>query len=470
MSISATSKISKQKRAGAEVFRPDETFNQSRARVTNQSVLSTGLIIRSHSAKSPIKELCPKEKEKLRYKQDLAREVIAALLRSSDNPLMKAQAARIEKCNSDGNSFVAEDLHTPDGELFEGKGTLWACNSRLCPNCTGKLSKRSRRILRFVMENQKLLAGEDWFSVTLTMPNLNLKNLPLPIIAEIMQTAWKRFSALETRADKKPTWFQKTIRGGFKNCEFTYTKNDVYNYHLHSLVVAKSKKIESNNFFEIRQQWTKALQFAFGKFGIDWECRTGNKNFIPALYSFLLSKPKMSLFLHAKNTTKFFGLVNVRVEEVNWTNREKTINELCKYVTKNESWSKIPIEQLETIVAVPRFWRMFESFGVCRQTARAMKEKTVKTSENADNEFVNQSANASKDAYLDTKNLINRQIEKVKRVSWRKRVYQIPFWQYEMELANEIAEVQRFRRQQLQKIFEFAQFQTLDGKVFSACR
>ncbi len=421
------------------------------------------------AVKSQTIEVCPREKEKLRYKQNLACDVVAALLRSSENPLMTAQAVRIEKCNSDGNLFVAADLHTADGELFDGKGSLWACNSRLCPNCTGKLSKRSRKIIRYVMENQKLFVGEGWYFPTLTMPNLNLQSLPLPLIAEIMQTAWKRFSALETRENKKQTWFQETIRGGFKNAEFTVTRTDAYNYHLHGLIISKSS-IQRDGFLKIREHWTKALQFAFKKFGVEWECRTGNKNFIPALLSFLWSKPLMSLFLNARHQTKFFGLANVNVVKVDWTNREKTINELAKYVTKSDSWSRIPLEQLETIVSVPRFWRMFESFGVCRVTAREMKEKPLVPAENSIDETVNQSANLNDGAYLDTKELINRHISerrKSRRVPWRIRAREIPIWQYKIELADEIEAVQSFRRKQLRMKFEFATFQTLDGRSFS---
>jgi hypothetical protein len=210
------------------------------------------------------------------------------------------------------------------------------------------------------------------------------------------------------------------------------------------LLVAKSK-IGRDNFIEIRRQWTKALTFAFAKFGIE-------------------------LKINSKD-----GLANVFVEKrkFNSRNREKTINELCKYVTKNESWREIPIEQLETIVAVPRFWRMFESFGCCRQTARKMNEKTLTTPANAEFENVNGSANLNKGAYLDTKELINRQPNEllnkrklVRRVSWRIRVKEIPLWQYRMELADEIEEVQRFRRIQLQRKYSFATFQTLDGEVF----
>jgi plasmid rolling circle replication initiator protein Rep len=420
-----------------------ENFQSHRASQNSHSLINGFRDVGIQTPKQK-PELCPKEKAKLKYKQDLAGDVVAALNRSSENPLMRAQAVRIERCCSDDNLFVGEDFHTSDGELFSGKGSLWACNSRLCPSCVGKLSKRNRRIMRYVIENQKLLVGENWYVVNFTLPNLNLKDVELPLIAEIMQAAWKRFSALETRANKKPTWFQKTVRGGFKNCEFTYTKNDVYHYHLHTLLVAKSK-IQRDNFVEIRRQWTKALVFAFDKFGID-------------------------LKINSKD-----GLANVFVEKrrFNSANREKTINELAKYVTKNESWSEIPIDQLETVVAVPRFWRMFESFGVCRQTARAMNERSVQASENAEFENVNGSANLNNDAYLDTKELINRRenesLEKgrrERRVSWRIRVREIPLWQYRMELADEVEEVQRFRKFQLQRKFEFATFQTLDGEVF----
>jgi hypothetical protein len=430
-------------------------------------------INRSDSAdfRSPKAEICPKQKEKLKYKQTLAPDVIAALL-SSDKPVMRAQAERIRRCCSDDNLFVGVDFHTSDGELFEGKGSLWACNSRLCPNCVGKLGSRHRKQIRYVMENQKLMVGENWYFPTFTMPNLNLVDLPVSLIGEIHQCAWRRFCSIETRTNKRKTWFQKTIRGGFKNCEFTYTENSVYHYHTHGLFVAKSS-IQRDKFYEIRFHWTKALQFAFKKFNVEWECRTGKKKFISALYSFLFSKPKMSLFLNARETTKFVGLANVNVVKVDGKNREDTISELCKYVTKNDSWSKIPLDQLEVVVAVPRLWRMFESFGVCRQTARQLDKISVKIPENYEHdhqfESTNQGVNSNGDTYIYTKNLNDRRFPSSnlkRRVPWRIRVSEIPFQQYKMELDEEVRYAQRFRRFQLQRRFQFATFQTLDGEVF----
>ncbi len=442
---------------------------------TTQTWKAHPFINRSNSVNyrtpDPKAEICPKEKGKLKYKQSLVPDVIAALL-SSDKPVMRAQAERIRRCCSDDNLFVGVDFRTPDGELFDGKGSLWACNSRLCPNCVGKLGSRHRKQIRYVMENQKLMVGENWYSPTFTMPNLNLVGQSASLIGEIHQCAWRRFCSMETRTNKRKTWFQKTIRGGFKNCEFTYTENSVYHYHTHGLFVAKSS-IQRDKFYEIRLHWTKALQFAFKKFNVEWECRTGNKNFIPALYSFLLSKPKMSLFLNARETTKFFGLADVQVVKVDWKNREKTISELCKYVTKNESWSKIPIDQLEAVVAVPRLWRMFESFGVCRQTARQLDKISVEIPENYEHdhqsESTNQGVNSNGDTYMYQNKLNDRRFPSSNlkpRVPWRVRVSEIPFQQYKMELDEEIRYAQRFRRYQLHRRFQFATFQTLDGEVF----
>jgi hypothetical protein len=400
-----------------------------------------------YSPVPPEVEICPKEKAILEYKQNLARDIVAALLRASDNRLMTAQALRIAGCNSDGNLFVAEGLHNGDGEAFNGKGTLWSCNSRLCPNCVGRLSNRSRKIIRYVMENQKLLTGENWNFVTFTMPNLNLKNLPLPTIAQIMQAAWKRFTALETRGNKRKTWYQETIRGGFKNCEFTHTENDVYHYHIHSLLIANSG-IKAGDFFYIRSYWTDALEFAFKKFGVPLEIDTVD------------------------------GLAVVNVQQVDSSNREGVISEVAKYVTKNDSWSKIPIEQLETIVAIPRFWRMFESFGACRETARKQREKAVTARVNAFNDSQSKTDNESEkltiDSNLDTKELINRQNEqatqtqeKIKRVAWRIRAIGQPFFEFKADLEDEIRGVQEFRCRQLQEKYAHASFQTLSGETFT---
>jgi hypothetical protein len=170
---------------------------------TRLSTLRKRKATASLSAKSQKKIVCPEEHEKMRYKQMLAREVVAAMLRSFGNPLMSAQSERIEKCNADDNLFVGEDFHTADGEAHNGKSTLWSCNSRFCPNCVGKLPRQHRKVIRYVVKNEKLFTGENWYFPTFTMPDLSLTGLPLPVIAAVMQTAWEKFTSLESLKSKE---------------------------------------------------------------------------------------------------------------------------------------------------------------------------------------------------------------------------------------------------------------------------
>lgn len=365
------------------------------------------------------------------YKQQLARDIVSSL-RRSENPVVLVLSDRIELCNSPDNLFVASDLHSGDGEAYAGKGSLWSCNSRFCPNCVSKLARTNRKTIRSVMQSEKLLLGENWYFVTFTMPNLDLADLSLTEVADLMQTAWQRFTHSEAKGKSK-TWFQRNIRGGFKNCEFTHTQNDVYNYHIHSALIAKSK-IQADSFNAIRTAWTKALQFAFKKHCIPFRCLTRD------------------------------GLANVNVQKI--TNREKAISEICKYVTKNDSWLKVPLAELEKLAVIPRFGRMFESFGVCRRTASEIKKNAAKQS-------AKENSTAQLDTNLDTENLTRRfsaeqnlTLPKKRRVPWRKRALETTRYICKLELRGEISQTQDFRKWQLRKTFSAASFFTLDNQTF----
>ncbi len=396
---------------------------------------------------------------------------------------------RIGHCIDNANIYLAEGLHNKDtGELFDGSGSLWGCGSRLCAFCVGKPSKKHRKEIRYAMDNAKLFVGENWYFPTFTMPDIALKDLSLPDIARVKQTAWENFTHYETNPKKSQTWYQKHFRGGFKNCEFTFTDNDLYHYHLHALMIGKSK-IQRDKFYEIRREWTKSLKFAFAKHGIAWECNTGNKNFIPALYSFLWSKPLMSLFLNAKDETKFFGLAVVNVVKVDYTNREKTILELCKYVTKNDSWVKVPDHQLLEIASMARFWRMFEKFGVCREIVRQMSKLTPKE-QNRKNELQKEAEDSyflllefllytNGHGYLDTTFSIPSVLAqlcsyyanappKKKKRSWFNRLKdgEISLPDYCRELEIEVAAVINFRKIQLRRMYPYAIFKTANNWAF----
>jgi hypothetical protein len=370
---------------------------------------------------------CPEQKIRARFKQELSNGIVERL-RQSENKTALACAERIERCASPQNVFVADDLHTTDGEAYSANGSLWACSSLLCQNCVGKLARNNRKTIRHVVKNEKLFVGENWYFVTPTMPNLLLKGQSLDFITRVFQKAFEIFTHRNNNI-KKQTQYQKLIRGMFKNAEFTYTENKVFNFHAHLLVIAKSK-IQRDNFSLIRSLWTNALEKAFEFYDLNFELNTSD------------------------------NLAVVNVQKVNFANREKAIAELCKYVTKSDSWANIPLEEVEKIIERPRRVRMFEALGICRESAKKMRDDVIKARAEI-------RSNIGDDAYLDTKSLIPRNPLK-RRASWRERIKHQTLEEYKKDLSIEVLDAQEWRREQLLRMYPCAKFETLDGRRWEA--
>ncbi len=387
----------------------------------------------------PAQKPKPSDNEVLEHKHTEGEKISRVLRFTSDSRLVQGLADRIFACAQRENFFLAEDLHSTDtGELFDGRGSLWACNSRICPTCVGRLSKRSRAISRHVFETEKLFLGERWFFLTFTMPDLALRELPLLLCRSVIFEAWRKFS--------RSVWFGRVIRGGMKSEEFTVGSFQQYHYHIHSLAICKNR-ITSNDFVEIRREWTKALRFAFKKHNVKFECNTKD------------------------------GLANVNVLRV--YNKQRAILELCKYITKSESWAKIPPEQLAEIATVNRFPRMFEVFGACKETAKTFllnrRKKLLTGSLNAQNEVVNNNELLTDDAYLDKKKITVRNSDfrfqythapPKKRQSWRVRCRILPRLEWIKSLEEDIDRCREYRMKQLRHKYAFATFRTLSGEEF----
>jgi hypothetical protein len=370
---------------------------------------------------------CAEQKIRATFKQELSNGIVERL-RQSDNKTALACAMRLERCASPSNVFVADDFHNADGEAYSANGNLWSCSSLLCQNCTGKLARNNRKTIRHVVKNEKLYVAENWYFITLTMPDLLLKDYSLDFITLVFQKAFEAFTHRNNDARKR-TQYQKLIRGLFKNAEFTYTENQTFHFHAHLLAIAKSK-IQRDNFSLIRTLWTNALEKAFEFYGIPFELNTSD------------------------------NLAVVNVQKVNFANREKTIQELCKYVTKSDSWQNIPLAEIEKIIERPRRVRMFEALGVCRESAKKMRDDLTKAR-------CDSRANITGETYLDTKQVTPRKV-KQRRASWRVRIREMSLDEYRKELDTEILEVQEFRRQQLSRSYPAATFETLDGRRWSA--
>ncbi len=366
---------------------------------------------------------CADQKIRATFKREQTNGIVERL-RQSQNKTALACAMRLERCASPSNVFVADDFHTKDGEAYSANGNLWSCSSLLCQNCTGKLARNNRKTIRHVVKNEKLFIGENWYFITLTMPNLPLKGYSLEFITVVFQKAFEAFTHRNNDARKR-TQYQKLIRGLFKNAEFTYTENQTFHFHAHLLAIAKSK-IQRDNFSLIRNLWTKALEKSFEFYGLPFELNTSD------------------------------NLAVVNVQKVNFTNREKTIQELCKYVTKSDSWQNIPLEEIEKIIERPRRVRMFEALGACRESAKKMRDDLTKAR-----------ANITDETYLDSKQVTPRKV-KQRRASWRVRIKEMSLDEYRKELDTEILQVQSYRRRQLSRSYPAATFESLDGRRWSA--
>lgn len=373
--------------------------------------------------------------------KNLDGEFISGVLRdSSDGRLVQGLSDRIWACCQYNNLFTADDLHTADGELYEGRGQLWACNSRLCPICTGRLAKRNRKISRYIVENEKLFVGENWYFITLTMPDLSLTDLSLMDCRNVINKTWRKFS--------RSKWFKDISRGGMKDEEFTVGEQQQYHYHLHLMAVCRTR-IQRNSFREIRHEWTRALEKAFRELDIEFQCNTAD------------------------------GLAVCNVQKV-W-NKERSILELCKYITKTTDWARIPPAQLADIATVKRFPRMFETYGVCKETAKQSRAKAksktnepdtyldtkkITVSENDSSDHQEFDADTIREDISDSGEPANSHAPPPKRKTWRELCRILPRKDWIKHLEDEISKVQDYRRRQLRDKFAFASFKTLNGTAF----
>jgi plasmid rolling circle replication initiator protein Rep len=374
-------------------------------------------------------------------------------------------AKRIWTCSERENHFVGDDLHNREtGELYAGNGNLWGCGSKLCPSCVAKSSIRSRKELTLALKNQKLFTGESYQLITLTMPN---PNLPLLLTRSIMDRAWSLF--------RKRDYFIEKIRGGSKSEEFTITENG-YHYHFHLLCVTRFL-----SFDKFRREWTECLQIAFSEQNLHCEFKTADN----------------------------LAMVNIKKLNSSANGLKGAILEVCKYVTKSDSWEKISEKDLLDIANVKRFPRMFELFRLFR----TQRNVNVKLDINSGFNFriiysllsiVSESFRSKDkkrmrrafvfllrfcrgqevfdfdgDTILDTKeisdgekfsrsaNLPEKVPKRRKEVGWREYILKNGLERYFEKLAEQVGKTREARKYFLSLKYEYATFHTLDGVSFS---
>jgi hypothetical protein len=340
-----------------------------------------------------------------------------------------ALAKRIKKCSSRYNHFIAKDLNNQEGECFDGFGNLYSCGSKLCHSCMAKAAKRNRDIARAALEITKLrkreylpfgakktvIEQERLRFITLTTPKVFLSCRES---LKVLSRAFDLFRKLE---------FTKTYFAGYvKSTEFTVRSDETYHSHIHLLAVCFF--IPEN---VIKRLWRRCVQAAFAEIDLDWRLATKN----------------------LKDGEK----LNVNLKLVD--SIENALSEVCKYVTKSESWENIPASHLLEVANIKRWGRMFELSGCLKKSAQWIKAKkeAIKQARIEENN-VNDNKN-----YFNTKCIIDGKNSARKKETWRDVVKKIGVDAYLKILDRQVEAIQRTRKELLMEKFPLASFTDLAG-------
>jgi hypothetical protein len=326
----------------------------------------------------------------------------------------------IRACASRSNHWVGDNLHNQEtGELYAGNGVFSPCGSRLCATCASKVAIRNRRKLKIALENEKPLRGESYKFITLTIPNPNLSLLQT---RAILNKAWTLL--------QKRKYYKENIRACARGEEFTHSENG-YHYHYHLLCIAKFLSFE-----HFRNAWTECVRKAFKQFNIPFKVK--NKD----------------------------GLLDVFIKEL--SSLKEAVQKVCNYLTKSDSWEKIPEKDLIEFASIERFPRMFALLGSFRNQRN---KKSVRKNKNGSADIIlnKQHINDGENAQLNGASDKPKRIKLKKgqrRDNRRKYIEKFGLKAYLKRLEGDRSYAEEYRKEVLRYKYPHASFYTLDGEIF----
>jgi hypothetical protein len=362
-----------------------------------------------------------------REKSESVSDVLKSAALAANDETALALAERMRQCSLKTNHHLAKDLTDASGECFDGFGNLWGCGSKLCHSCMTRAESGNRKQARQVLENTKLVRREyfcylkqkriteleQYRFITLTMPKVKLSCINT---LNVLRRSWELFRKLD---------FTKNYFNGFvKSTEFTVRPDDRYHAHLHLLAVSVfiPEKL-------IKKYWGQCVKTAFAEFGVKFQAKS----------------------------------VVVNLQKVD--SIDAALNEVCKYITKSESWEQIPKAHLLEIANVRRFPRMFELTGRLKKTARRIREQRE-----IEKQIQMQNGRGNTGADYVHKNDITDgdrfQKSTKRRANWRDLVKKNGLNWYLKELETQVTEAMRMRRDMLIKKYPLATFTDLTGFVW----
>lgn len=382
----------------------------------------------------------------------------------------------IKQCACKENVWMGVDLHNEDGELYEATGVLAGCSSRLCPYCSGDMRKRSRKKareaikwiennkvdieweMRQTLEEMSKVVGKKrreeiekrlrkpkldlrWRFITLTAPTVVGKTL-----VETIEVYNKAFARLMKR-DFWACW----VAGGVKGSEYTLGEDEAswkpdesgYHVHMHLMIFAEWVPWE-----ELQEEWTECITKAWADVGHKLEINTTSGKVLTRIS---LVVPK------AKKGSKTV------------ISQEAAIQEVVKYITKSDTWLKVPDEHLFECATLKRWPRMFELFGVARESNRkeVVKQEAVVEEQQTILDTPSLSEAKSELESADTGGLNHGEIKtKTRELPMLDWLDFMPFSEWVVKVGIKLNKRREFRKKMLAEKYFSASFMTLDGKRF----
>jgi len=330
-------------------------------------------------------------KEKHTKRQAYARDIIAALTNLAGSRIgvdyneLRALTIRIWQCNRPDNQWIVPNATNAQGQPFEARGQFWQCGSKLCPNCLARQSRKNRKKLREALDRQVLARGERYYFPTLTIDN---PGISLARTRKLVDRAWTLF--------RKRSLWRDLVKGCVKSEEFTVTATG-YHYHLHLLIRSRFLL-----YSEFRRVWSECVKIAADENEVNLKPMDESGHF----------------------WVKFQPISNMKNIPL----------ELCKYITKSDSWLKIPPNDLEEIALIRQWFRMFEMLGT----------------------FAERSERSERTPIVHTRSLSDGGSDAVADHYWRDRVHQMDFSSFKHELSMEITQTREIRLKQLRRRYENA--------------
>jgi len=330
-------------------------------------------------------------------------------------------------CGSNRNLWTARDLHSEQngGELFKGTGGLTRCNRKFCATCAADERRRARTRIRAALKPCRPARGERWRFITLTSPTL--PTLDVLDVIRIFNRAWRILC-------NGPLW-RPLVAAGAKGIEFTVS--DV-GFHVHIHALALSRWIPQET---LKTEWTAAIQTAWAESGVDQAINTKDGKLIVDIR---LVRPKR---------THFESQIGV----------DDAVNEVCKYLTKSQSWDSIPNDRLVALAEVLRWPRMVEVLGEARTVAGEAGEPSLDTprlSAEAGSE-----TNSGGDAASAGDRVIKKQKNRAPPLLTLPLTMTAEQWLE--KLIGRRSRQRSFRKAQLAEKYRFAEFTLLNGDTWT---